>query len=140
MPVIAMRNHLKQRSRATAQYCAAAVAVSLAVGVAAVGAAAPAAVTPAPATPIPLGPGLVPAGMMSALAATGDRTVKATSALVRQSDLSHVIGVLYRTDHMYVERYAHKTTNPNAVYAVGTAHTRQGDVYGYVVYNGDLFY
>jgi hypothetical protein len=71
-----------------------------------------------------------------AASAAENRSVCADSVAVRDSDLSHVVGYLFGSpthDVMTVERYAHKTTNPNAVYAFGTAHTRQGDVEGYVL-------
>lgn len=73
-----------------------------------------------------------------ALAAT-TRKVCADSAWVRQSDLSHVIGILYRGDTMAVERYVWKS-NGNSQWAYGTAHTRQGNRVGYVeVYPSNPF-
>jgi hypothetical protein len=71
--------------------------------------------------------------------ATEVRTVCAQDAWVRESDLSHVKGVLYRGNTMTVDRYVWKSTGASE-WAVGTAHTTAGDVYGYVeVYPSNPF-
>ncbi len=67
------------------------------------------------------------------------RTVCATDAWVRESDLSHEIAVLYHGDTMSVDRYVWKSTG-DSEWAVGTAHTGTGDHYGYVeVYPSNPF-
>ena len=67
------------------------------------------------------------------------RTVCAQDAWVRDSDLSHVIAVLYHGDTMTVDRYVWKSTGASE-WAVGTAHTGTGDHYGYVeVYPSNPF-
>ncbi len=63
--------------------------------------------------------------------ATEVRSLCATDAWVRASDLTQPIGVLYNGDTMTIDRYVWKSTG-DSEWAVGTAHTRAGDKYGYV--------
>jgi hypothetical protein len=91
----------------------------------------------------PLPPPSSGVGSIIALfAPTGERQVCVHDTWVRASDLSHVKGILYYGDWMDVDRYTTSTnskTGNTTAWAVGTAHTRQGDVYGYVLYNSHTF-
>ncbi|WP_255950778.1 hypothetical protein [Streptomyces odontomachi] len=113
-----------------------ALATAAALGVLAVPANAAAPGASQPAMSSKAAPISVPAG--PALAAEV-RTVCAQDAWVRESDLSHVKGVLYYGNTMTVDRYVWKSTGASE-WAVGTAHTTAGDVYGYVeVYPSNPF-
>jgi hypothetical protein len=95
--------------------------------------------TPLPDTaPIPApSSSVLTQGLMSPMAAIiGNREVCVVDTWVRESDLSHVKGVLYKGDIMTVDRYADGSGN---TWAVGTAHTQAGDKYGYVLYNSHTF-
>lgn len=105
-------------------------AAMAALGVLAVPANAAAPVASQPSTSSKAAPGLAPMDL---------RTVCATDAWVRESDLSHEIAILYHGDTMTVDRYVWKSTG-DSEWAVGTAHTGTGDHYGYVeVYPSNPF-
>jgi hypothetical protein len=88
-----------------------------------------------PALPSTLSiPAAAPLGPLAAdTSPLGDRTVCDESSWVRASDLSTVLGILYSGNTMDVDRYVVSKGN---WWAVGTAHTNEGDVYGYVLDSG----
>jgi phage tail protein X len=99
----------------------------LAAIVAAMAMAAPALAQGSQPAPVLSSPALALAPAIS----TGTHTVCAQSAWVRQSDLSHQIGILYKGNTMTIDRLVWKT-NHDSEWAYGTAHTSAGNVVGYV--------
>ena len=63
------------------------------------------------------------------------------SASVRHSDRAHVIGYAQAGDRMNVERYSEFTNSQggHSWWAVGTAYTEAGALYGYVLYDSSTF-